>query len=71
MSAAAKLDISPDGLNSAEAAEVLRCTPEKVQELCRAKAIRHRSTWKGHYIIKREWLDEYLEAHTVEPVGEV
>ena len=63
-------EIEPDCLTTAEVAILLRCSAEKVQELCRAKAIKHTTCWEDHYIIKREWVDDYRDAHTVEPVGE-
>lgn len=60
-----------DFLSTEEVADILGVDRRTVQRLCSERKIRHRRVTPKKIVIKKEWLDEYLHAVTVEPLNEM
>lgn len=59
-----------DFLSTDEVAEILGVNRRTVQRLCNDRKIRHRRTTQKRIEIKREWIDEYLNNVTIQPIIE-
>lgn len=57
-------------LNSAQAAEYLHLSDRAVRSLCKSQQIKHQLLNGRNYRFKKEWLDEYLQSITIEPIKE-
>lgn len=57
-------------LSSVQAAEYLHLSDRTVRTLCKEKKIRHERVNDRNYRFKKEWLDEYLNSITVQPIKE-
>ena len=59
-----------DFLTTDEVAEILGVNRRTVQRLCNDRKIQYRKTTPKKIEIKREWLDEYLNSVTIQPITE-
>ena len=57
-------------LNSMEAAAYLHVSDRTVRTLCTERRIRHERLNGRNVRFKKEWLDEYLQSITIEPIKE-
>ena len=59
-----------DFLTTDEVAEILGVHRRTVQRLCNERKIQHRRTTPQKIEIKREWLNDYLNSVTIQPITE-
>ena len=57
-------------LSTQEVAEILGVNRRTVERMCADRRIRHRRTTPRKIEIAQSWLNEYLDAQTVEPITE-
>ena len=54
-------------LTTAQVAEELNLSPRTVRKLCEQRKIKFRQVTPRRIEIRRDWLEEFLKAQTVEP----
>ena len=59
-----------DFLTTDEVAEILGVNRRTVQRLCNDRKIQYRKTTPKKIEIKREWLNDYLNSVTIQPITE-
>lgn len=62
------MEPSNEYMTSVEAAEYLHVSDRTVRNLCKDRQIRHELLSGRNYRFKKEWLDEYLQSITIEPI---
>lgn len=64
------METNSEYMNSTEAAEYLHLSDRTVRTLCSERKIRHERLNGRNIRFKKEWLEEYLQSITIEPIKE-
>ena len=62
--------MSTEFLTTAQVAEELKISPRTVRKLCENRKIQFRQITPRKIEIRRDWLEEYINAHTISPETE-
>lgn len=54
-------------LTTSEVAEILGVSPRTVRLLCEQRKIQYRQLTPRKIEIRKDWLDSYIDAHTIKP----